>query len=308
MRMSVGVGYRLSSARTLDVHVGGAESNVCAALSGLDRRCGWWSRLPNDPLGQLVLRRVRELGVDVTQVLLAPDGRLGTYYVEFATPPLPARVTYDRAGSAFSRLEPEQIAWDYLLDTRILHLTGITPALGEGARIAVEQAVGMAKERGVLVSLDVNYRERLWSPSEAARVLKLIIRDVDLLICGRKDACRLFGVCGEAHELLGGLEQLSGARYLVMTMGGGGAIATDSTRGTTYSRQAFPVTVVDRIGAGDAFAAGVIDGILQGSLETGLTTGTALAAVALSQHGDVVNVGRDELVGVVGGSSAELLR
>ncbi|MEX2536094.1 MAG: sugar kinase [Trueperaceae bacterium] len=310
IRLSVGVGQRLSNARTLDVHVAGAESNVCAALAGIGRRSGWVSRVPDNPLGRLVLRRAKECGIDVEHVVLSPHGRMGTYFIELATPPVPTRVTYDRAGSAFTQFQTSEVDWESLLDTRILHLTGITPALSPSCRNLVAQAIERAKERGVLVSFDVNYRVRLWSSAQdAARVLRPLIEDVDLLLCGKKDAVQLFGLPQDDKEeaqLLDGLQALTKAKHVVVSLGKDGAIARSG--GSTLRQPAISVSVMDRIGAGDAFAAGVIDGLLDGSLEQGLITGTALAALALSQHGDIVTANREDVTELVNGVGQEVVR
>ena len=294
LRLSVGVGHRLASSRSLDVHVAGAETNVCAALAGLGRRTGWVSRLPDNPLGQLILARVREHGVDTGAVVLTPHGRVGTYFVELAAPPLPSRVTYDRAGSAFTHLRQDEIDWEYLLDTRLLHLTGITPALGPAMQEFVTDAVARARARGVLVSLDINYRSSLWSEAEAAHYLERLFDEVDLLLCSRHDARRLFGVtAADPAQVLEGMRARCSASHLVVTLGEQGAIAW--SEGKIVRQSAVPVTIVDRIGAGDAFAAGVIDGLLAGDIGAGLTTGAALAGLALSHHGDMVRASREEV-------------
>jgi 2-dehydro-3-deoxygluconokinase len=297
LRLAVPVGHRLEEAGQVSVHPGGAESNVCAALSGLGRRCGWVSRLPNNPLGRLVVRRLRAAGVDVRAVALADEARIGVYYVEHAVPPRPTRVVYDRVGSAAATMEPGEVNWDYLLDTRLLHLTGITPALGEGCRRLVAEAIRRARAEGVTVSFDVNYRSLLWSEREAAEALRPLLRDVDLLLCGREDARRLFGFEGDAREVLGKMRSLTGAHQLVLTLGGDGAAALDA--GRLLRRKAVPVETKDRFGAGDAFAAGVIDGVLDGSLEEGLARGAALGALALSQAGDMLVAEREEMEAVL---------
>lgn len=306
VRLSVGAGTRLAEARHLDVHAAGAESNVCAALAGLGRRTGFVTRLPRNPLGELVARRLRTWGVDANGIVWASEGRIGTYFVELAAPPLPIRITYDRAGSAFTHLTPEEVDWDRLLDTRMVHLTGITPALGPSCRHIVNEAVARAKDRGVRVAFDVNHRARLWSAQEAAEALKPIVRDADLLFCKKDDAETLFGLSADDASCLAELRELSGARDVVLSLGAEGALASDNER--TYHRTALPVTVVDRIGAGDAFAAGVIDGVIDGRLEAGLDTGTHLAALALAQHGDVVLASRDEVDAMARVGGPDVLR
>jgi 2-dehydro-3-deoxygluconokinase len=306
LRLSVPAGERLADAHSFAVHPGGAESNVCAALASLGRRCGWLSRLPDNPLGEMVLRRLRAARIDLSAVVLAPGGRVGTYYAEFAAAPRPVQVVYDRAHSAMTEVTREDVDWSYLLDARVLHLTGITPALGGACRALVGEAVTRAKQAGVLVSFDVNYRSRLWPPQEAAGALRDLFAGVDLLICGQDDARELFELGGDERQLLAGLRPLTPARQIVLTRGESGACALDGDR--FLSVPALTAQTIDRFGAGDAFAAGVIDGWLDGSLAEGLRRGTALAALALSQAGDMVVTSREEMNAVLKGSSRAVLR
>lgn len=306
LRLSVPEGKRLEEMSNLSVAAGGAESNVCGALAGLGRRCGWLSRLPDDPLGRAALRQIRAAGVDVGSVVLASGERMGTYYVEFSSPPRPIQVYYDRRDSAASGMSVGDIDWDYLLDTRVLHLTGITPALNGSCRELVHEAVRRARSKGVTVSFDVNYRARLWSSSEAASCLRDLIRDVDILICGKADAQRLFGLEGSDRQILDGLQSLSGAAWTVLTLSEAGAVALDGSG--SHQQQGFATTVVDKLGAGDAFAAGVIDGWLDGSLAEGLRRGSALAGLILTQFGDMLVSNREELETVLASSSRQIVR
>lgn len=136
------------------------------------------------------------MGVDPSGIVRADQGRVGTYFVEFAAPPLPIRVTYDRADSACTRFTSGEVDWEWMLDTRALHLTGITPALSPSCRELVGEAADRARERGVQVSFDVNHRAQLWSDHAAAEALRPLLRAADLLLCKRDDAERLFGISG----------------------------------------------------------------------------------------------------------------
>jgi 2-dehydro-3-deoxygluconokinase len=288
------------------VHPGGAESNVCAALAGLGRRCGWISRLPDNPLGRLVLRRLQAAGVDSSAVVLAPNERLGTYYAEFATPPRPIQVIYDRADSAAARMTPADVNWEYLLRTRILHLTGITPALSQKCRQLVAEAIGRAQAAGVTVSFDVNYRHRLWSRTEAAAALRPLIAQVNCLICAEADARYLFDCAGDEQEVLACLRSLTQAHTLVLTRSEAGAVALEGEQ--LLQQPAWPAHVVDRFGAGDAFTAGVLDGLLDNSLAEGLARGAILGALALSQAGDMLMTTRAELEAIRANAGRGVLR
>jgi 2-dehydro-3-deoxygluconokinase len=306
LRLSVPIGARLDDMRALDVEIGGAESNVCVALSRLGRRCGWVSRLPDNALGGAVLRSLRADGVDVSAVRRVPGERIGTYFIEYAMAPRSIQVIYDRADSAASRMRPGEVDWDYLLDTRILHLTGITAALGDGPRAILLEAVRRVRAAGVTFSFDVNYRARLWSAQAAAEHLRPLLAEADILFCKSADAAALFGCAGDQREVAAGLQRLTPARAIFCTFGEGGAALL---AGDEFSSQpALPVQIVDRIGSGDAFAAGVLDGLLDGDAGEGLRRGVALAAIALSQHGDRVLTSRAELDAVMGPRGHDVLR
>src|SRR5690606_18737399 len=158
VRLSVADGQRLETAGSFAVHVAGAEINVAAALAGLGRRVAWGGGLPDGRLGERVLRHLRSFGIASDCVVTLPDARLGTYYVELASAPRRTDVIYDRAGSAAARVRHHDVPWEPLLDTAVLHLTGITPALSADAAAVVAEAVHRAKAAGVKVSFDVNYR------------------------------------------------------------------------------------------------------------------------------------------------------
>lgn len=306
LRLSVPAGVRLETARQLDMFPAGAEANVAAALARLGRPCGWVSALPDSPLGRLVTNELRQAGVDVTAVHWSVNGRMGTYFIEFAVPPRPTQVVYDRANSCFTQLQPAQIDWNYLLDTRLLHLTGITPPLSPNCLEIVQEALQRARGRGTAVSFDVNYRQRLWSPETAVATLLPLIQQVDLLFCSRRDAITLFGCQGEPEEVVAQLGAQTKARHIVVSLAEDGVIGWDGRR--VYRQIAPPVQIVDRIGAGDALAAGVIHGWLDSDFAAGLRDGVILAALALSQYGDMVVTNQAELAALAARSGGGVIR
>lgn len=297
LRLSVPIGARLSDMRRLDAEVGGAESNVCVALARLGRRTAWQSRLPDHALADAVLRTLRADGVDVSAVARVPGERLGVYYIELATPPRASQVIYDRADSAAARLTPGDLCWEALLDTRILHLTGITAALGPGPYAAITEAMERARAAGVCVSFDVNYRAKLWNADSAGAALRPLLARADVLFCKSADAGLLFGCEGEPRAQMEALRELSGANTIFCTFGERGAALLHGD--SFHLEPALPVQIVDRIGSGDAFAAGALDGLLDGDHALALRRGVALAAIALTQHGDRVLTTRAELDGVM---------
>jgi 2-dehydro-3-deoxygluconokinase len=283
------------------MELAGAESNVSVALARLGWRTGWVSRMPDHALANAILRALRSDGVDVSAVKRVPDERLGTYFIEYATSPRTTRVIYDRADSAASHMTTADIDWYYLLDTRVLHLTGITAALSENCYLVLEEAIKRARAVGVMVSFDVNYRSKLWSAATAGERLRPLIADADILFCKGADATTLFGCQGKPPQLMMELQALTRAPAIFCTFGDQGAALLCGAEFVT--EPALPVQIVDRIGSGDAFAAGVLDGWLLGDTSTqdsaawreGLRRGVALAAIALSQYGDRVLSSRAEL-------------
>jgi 2-dehydro-3-deoxygluconokinase len=306
LRLSVPAGQRLETARQFEVHPAGAEANVVSALSRLGRPCAWVGALPDNPLGRLVANHLRMAGLDLTGIIWSKEGRLGTYFLEFAVPPRPIQVIYDRANSCAAQLQADQIDWAYLLNSRLLHLTGITPALSGSCGSIVSQLIERARRAGVAVSFDINFRQKLWPADRARAVLTPLIQEIDLLLCAQADAQRVFGFTGSAEQIVKALAEYSSARSVVVTLGEQGVIAWDGHR--YHQVEALPVTVVDRIGAGDGLAAGVIHGWLDGDLAQGLRYGVALAALALSQHGDMLITTAEELQSLLGDAGGGLQR
>jgi len=311
-RLSVPRGSRLLDAERFDVHVGGAEANVAAVLAQLGRRVRWLSTLPSGDLGELVLRRLRALQVDTASVRRRSDARLGVYYFEPGVPPRPSRVIYDRADSAIRTGELPSSWLDDVAAARMLHLTGVTAALGANVAEQVRRLVEHANEHDVPVSFDVNYRSALWSVDEARSPLRWIVQRSSLVFCSLRDGSTLFGAgrfddegrsSTERAEVLARAILAEGPRTAVVTIGDDGVVALDDGEVVTASSE--HAEVVDRVGAGDALAAGVIHGWLDGNVEAGVRTGSHLAALALAQHGDMVHIAPGDLAQTHAPSSVE---
>jgi 2-dehydro-3-deoxygluconokinase len=289
---------RLEDAQELECRIGGSESNVAVALTRLGLRVGWISKLPTNPLGVMIERRIRGFGVDTSRVIWEEGGRAGVYFIEPGAAPRPARVLYDRANSSASRLEPAEINWSALDAVRHVHLTGITPALSASCQATVALALAEAKARGCSTSFDVNYRARLWGAEAARAALEPLLSEVDLLITPLADAQLLWGLPADGEATACALRERFGAKAVVVTMGGEGALCHDGQLRTVAS---FPVREVDRVGAGDAFDAGLIFGFLQGDLDLGLTYGMAMAALKHTIPGDEFIATREEVEALLAG-------
>lgn len=294
LRLSVPSGKRLEAAQQLDLYPAGAEANVMSLLARLERKAHWVGALPQNALGRLAENALQAAGVDTSGIIWSQYGRMGTYYVEFGAPPRGIQVTYDRAHSCMTELKVDDVNWDSLLDIRLLHLTGITPALSSSCREIVEEAIRQVKGRGLPVSFDINYRQKLWSEAEAQQTLLPMIQNVELLFCSANDATRVFNCKGTTQDIAQALLEISHAKYVVVTIGEQGALLWDG-KGWLHE-PARPTQIIDRLGAGDALAAGVIHGWLEDDLATGLRYGTTLAALALSQFGDMVITNKEELL------------
>jgi 2-dehydro-3-deoxygluconokinase len=301
LRLSVPSGKRIETATQFDVHPAGAEANVTTLLARLGRRACWIGTLPKNPLGRLAANALRVAGVDASYIIWKDGGRMGTYYVEFGEPPRGIQVTYDRAYSCSTQLSTDEIDWDAFLDTRLLHLTGITPALCPSCREIILEAVQRAKERSVPISFDINYRQKLWSEADAAQTLLPLIQNVELLFCSQADAIRLFRCTGSMRDIAREMLDVSKAHFVLVTFGEQGALLWNGKE--WIHEAARPTRIIDRLGAGDALAAGVIHGWLDGVVRTGLRYGVTLAALALSQSGDMVVTNKEELLALGRGDS-----
>lgn len=285
LRLSVPPGDRLRLAPTFDVHIGGAESNVAIALARLGRRVGWGSCLPRTELGQRVAETIAAAGVDVSSVRWVDDGRVGSYFVELRSAPSAPMVIYDRAGSTAASLTEADLDSHAIDTARWVHLTGITPALSSSCASAAERVTRRVRERHGRVCLDVNYRARLWSPEDARRSLDGLAVSADLVLCSSEDAAHVFGCTGAPAAVVERLaERWSGTR-VVLTTGADGVVWFDG--GVVDAAEGLPTPyIVDRIGAGDALAAGVLHGMLDDDLGHGVRIGIAMASITLGTRGD----------------------
>ena len=302
LRLSVPSGERLEVAKYFDVYPAGAEANVTSLLARLERKTYWTGALPQNPPGHLAANALKIAGVNTSGILWTEGGRMGTYYVEFGEPPRGIQVTYDRAYSCMARLKPEELDWATLLDTRLLHLTGITPALSSSCLAIVERALEESRQRKIPVSFDVNYRGKLWTKVDAQKILMPMIQDIELLFCSTRDATHLFDCTGTIREIAQRILEISHAKHVVITNSDKGALLWNGK--AWLHEPALPTQIIDRLGAGDALAAGVIHGWLDGDLKAGLRYGVTLAALALSQFGDMVITNKEELLALRRGSSS----
>ena len=287
----------------LDVHVAGAEANVAVGLARLGHNTAMVSRVPANALGDAAAGALRRYGVDTTGVATG-EGRMGLYFLSPGAGLRPSDILYDREGSAFALAGPEDFDWDALLDgADLLHLSGITPALGPRSAEAAKAAALAAKAKGVPVSFDGNYRAQLWRrwDSDPAAILQALVAQADILFGNHRDISLLLGraFSGEgperrreaaeaAFDAFPGLKLIaSTARHVTDADTHRIAARLDGREGAAQTVEVAVPGIVDRIGAGDAFAAGILHGMLSGyDLDRTVHAGLALTCLKHSLPGD----------------------
>lgn len=285
---------RIEQAKELAIGIGGTESNFAIAFARLGGRAAWISKLTNNPLGRFIVNKIREHGVDVSHIIWTEKYRVGLYFIEFGKKPRPTQVIYDRKNSAIANIDPNEVNWEVLKDYDAFHTTGITVALSENCKKAVEIGISKAKEFGTKVSFDVNYRSKLWSPEEAFKALDPILRNVDILLVTKDDVKNVLKVQGTYEEMITKLDEKYNPEVVVLTLGSEGAMALKD--GKIYRAEPYELEVVDRIGAGDAFDAGFVYEYLRtGNVERALNLGVAMAAFAHTIPGDPMFITKDEI-------------
>ena len=317
IRMSPPDFKRLEQTTTLDLNIGGAELNVAVGVSRLGLKSAWVSRLPDNPLGWMIANKAREIGVDVSPVVWDKGGRAGLYFLEFGAAPRPTSVVYDRADSSFSNIQPGEIDWEKIFkSSKCLHLTGITPAVSKSSAAVTLEALQAAKAVGCKVSLDLNYRAKLWSPEQANQTLAPLMDFVDILITTKGDTRTILGIEAENDEALA---KLLLDEYPVETVAvsyrEGSSVwqclfsAIAVNRESTYTTRTFNIEIVDQVGRGDSFAAGFLYGVLsKNNVQTGLDYGAAFAALKHSFPGDFNWSTKEEVEALLTGRSPGVQR
>lgn len=281
--VSLRTGTPLRLGGTMTMTMAGAESNVAVGLARLGHRVRWGGRVGADEVGTLILRTLRAESVAVDTVVVDTGRPTALMLAERRVADI-SRVSYYRRGSAGSALTSADAVACLSGSPRILHLTGITPALSVSAAAAVDTAVDLARGGGTIVSIDVNYRSGLWTPQEARPVLSRLVRGADIVIASQDE---LGLVVTDPQNERAAAEALaaSGVGQLVITRGARGA--TVWHEGEAHHAPATVVTVLDTIGAGDAFAAGYLSGVLDGlHPAVALRRGTLTGAFAVASLGD----------------------
>ena len=284
LRLSPPGFLRLTQTPSLDMTFGGAEVNVAVSLAQFGLDAAFVTRLPKNDLAQAFVNQIRGLGVDTSKLLYGGD-RLGIYFVEKGASQRASTVLYDRAHSAIAEIDPSSLNWDEILSgASAFHTTGITPALSDSAAQAALDGVKAAKAKGLTVTCDLNFRKKLWSGEKAGRVMGELVKYVDYCIANEEDAETVFGIKAANSDLTGGelshdgyidvakqlVSRFPNLKGVAITLresfsasrnGWSGMLFTD---GEAHFSQRYAIDIVDRVGGGDSFAAGLIYALLNG--------------------------------------------
>jgi 2-dehydro-3-deoxygluconokinase len=299
---------RFLQSPVLSATFGGGEANVAVSLAHFGLESIYVTALPDHAIGDAAIRALRAEGVRTDRIVRS-GARVGIYFAETGASQRASTVIYDRAHSAIAELSADAIDWQTVVTGAAwLHLTGITPALGPQAAEATSRAIRAARAVGARVSFDLNYRRKLWTEAEAQRVVGPLLRDVDVVVANEEDLQSVLGIHVANTDVSAGRLAIDGFRQaaervttdfgpsmvaitlresLSASDNGWSALLWDAHAGTMLTSQRYEVRVVDRIGAGDSFAAGLIFGLLSGRVPAeALRFGVAASALKHSIPGD----------------------
>lgn len=311
---------RLVQAEEFTARYTGAEANTAVSLAHFGVEAFVVSKVPAHEIGQACLNGLRRFGVNTDHVVRGGD-RLGLLYMEAGASQRPTKVIYDRAPSSFRQIRPDDLDWNaVLMGKDWFHFSGTAPALGQAVVEVLAAGLMTAKRLGLAVSCDCNYRSKLWSMAEAGRVLTPLLKSVDVLICGQDDPQNIFGIQPEGEGLSDAardehLAELVRRRFdlksVAMTFRQGISASVNrysamlcGCEGVCRSRQ-YEIQIVDRVGTGDAFAAGLIFGLLSGfEPQRAIEFAAAAACLKHSIPGDFNLASREEVERLLAGDHA----
>jgi 2-dehydro-3-deoxygluconokinase len=317
---------RFFQSPALSAIFGGGEANVAASLAHFGLTSRYVTRLPKHAIGEAALRALRAEGIDTTHVLRGGD-RVGIYFAEAGASQRASTVVYDRAHSAIGELDPSSVPWDSVMQGAAwFHVTGITPALGSNCAEATRLAIAAAKRAGARVSVDLNYRKKLWTEAQAQSTMRPLMRQVDVVVANEEDLQAVLGVPVAGADVTGGSFDVAGYRaaaervtrefgpaMVAITLreslsasdNGWSAVLWDAKTSVMHQSQRYVVRLVDRIGGGDSFAAGLVYSLLAGrALDAALKFAVAASALKQTIPGDFNRVTVAEVDALAGGDAS----
>lgn len=307
LRLSPPGKCQLRRAASLDIHPAGAQFNVACNLARLGKRAALLTKLPDNPLGDLMLDACRANGLDASLIKRVPKGKMGVTYVEFSASPRAPIAVFDRAGSAASGMQPTDYDWDELMSrTRCAYTDGIFPGLAPNCFEAALAFLSAARRNGCLICFDVNYREHLWTPREARDAWRKLLPHVDVMVTNRGVSEGVFGYQGSDESLMRRFADEFGCRAVTFThreihnLDHGAWIAQVWAEGKLHAGRRMEFDIVDRYGTGDAYFAGFIYGYLERDAAFGVDFGTAMCALAHTLMGDVAHLKPEDVLAIMG--------
>lgn len=315
---------RFVQADRLEATFGGAEANVAVSLANFGVDAAFVSKLPAHEIGQCAINSLRKFGVDTSLVQRGGD-RVGIYFCEKGASQRPSKVIYDRAGSSIATAKTDDFDWDVIFrDVQWFHFTGITPALSDNLAEAVLQAVKSAKDKGIIVSCDLNFRKKLWSKEKACEVMSEICKYVDVCIANEEDAKDVFGIEAENSDVESGkldkqgyvsvAKQLTdkfGFKSVAITLRESVNANDNNWSGMLYAggnaffSKKYAMHIVDRVGGGDSFGAGLIYAMLHDYYaQDAIEFATAASCLKHSVEGDYNMVSVDEVNALANGNAS----
>ena len=321
---------RFFQSPALSATFGGGEANVAVSLAQFGLDSCYVTCLPPHAIGDAGVRALRAEGVNTTHIVRSGH-RVGIYFAETGVSQRPGTVIYDRAHSAISEIGPGAVKWDEVMaGAAWFHVTGITPALGAPATAATAAAIDAARRAGARVSVDLNYRKKLWSEAQAQATMRPLMRGVDVVIANEEDLQAVLGVHVAGSDVASGTLDVAGYRaaaervtrefgppIVAVTLresvsasdNGWSAVLWDGASGTMHQSQRYLVRLVDRIGGGDSVAAGLIYAMLNGRpLDAALRFAVAASALKQTIPGDLNRVSVAEVDALAGGDASGRVR
>ncbi len=326
LRLSPPDHQRIFQATSFNVTYGGAESNVAASLAAFGEDAYFVTKLPDNQIGKAALGHLRKFGVKTDYIKFGGQ-RLGIYFLEIGASNRPSKVTYDRKYSAFAQSDPKDYNWEEIFKDAVwFHTTGITPALGGKLPEITIEAVKTAKKLGLTVSCDLNYRKNLWTPQQAKEVMTEIVKNTDVVIGNEEDAEKVFGIKAEGSDFKTGKlekesykevasklkEMFPNIKTVAITLRESLSATVNDWSAMIYEDGTFIFSnkyrihyIVDRVGGGDSFAAGLIYATLH-NFEKEKKVNFAVAASCLKHTipGDYNIVTVDEVEKLASGATS----
>lgn len=323
LRLSPVGNDRFIQSETLRVIPGGGEANVAVSLANYGHEAYFVSKLPKHEIGQMAVNALRRYGVDTSFVARGGD-RVGLYYAETGASMRPSKVVYDRAHSAIAEAKPEDFDFDAIMEgAQWFHWSGITPAISDNAAELTRLACEAAKRHGVTVSVDLNFRKKLWTSEKAISVMRPLMKYVDVCIGNEEDAQLCLGFKPDAdveggqtdasgyHKIFEQMKQEFGFKYVVSTLRESFSATHNGWKALIYNGEEFNesrrydiMPIIDRVGGGDSFSGGLIHGLLTKPTQ-GEALEFAVAASALKHtiNGDFNLVTVDEVEALAAGNA-----